>query len=386
MTTRTKPAASRTRAGLLLGALAAVLAVGGPAALPASASDPDAGARAGGAGARPVVAEHATGVDTPAEALAVERHHTKARRATAADAAALLRASGQAGAAGSAASARAERRTPTGLPGSLPAAGPSAAVVREWVKDMPKGAAQEVRKAFAGELAANQPLIRTVGKVEYTDPRDKLTYQCSGAAINSPSKMMVATAGHCIGVGGSSPSGDPNKRRWMENWVFTPAYNTGGVEAPYGKFTAKHYSALDYWMSGAARPYDFGLVTTNPNAQGQRVVDAVGGFGLAWNYTFEEDRLIVGYPRSHDEGYSQYQFAGRTTTSIKESAMIMMPGAGFDYGGSGGPWLRNYDPVTGKASINGVTSYIHNGSSNNNDSPHFDGGMKWLWDQEGSRT
>ncbi|MFF3731029.1 trypsin-like serine peptidase [Streptomyces sp. NPDC002476] len=389
MTTRTRSrTVSRRRSKLLLGVLAAAsLAIGGLTAVPASAQALDGAARTDtststGAGTRLASTEHATGVDTPDEARKVERFHAMSRlpKATAADQAKWLPRPDPA------ASAHSRAQAPTGPPGSVPPAAPAASA-RGWAKGLPKAMVKEVEKEFGKELAADLPLIRTVGKVEYTNPLDpKKTYQCSGASINSPSKMMVATAGHCVAIGGSGHGGDPSDRVWMKNWVFMPAYNTGGQEAPYGKFTAKYFRAFDYWLDGGGRPYDFALVTVNLNQQGQRVVDAVGGNGLSWNYTFYEDLLMVGYPLNHGAGYTQDQFAGRTTTSTVDSAVIMMEAAGFNEGGSGGPWLRKYDPVTGLGNINGVTSYIHNGTSNNNDSPHFDGDMKWLWDEQGSRT
>ncbi|MCX5207674.1 hypothetical protein OG897_40545 [Streptomyces sp. NBC_00237] len=363
------------------------MAIGGLTAGPvASAQGPEDPARTNtstDAGARLASSEHATGVDTPAEARKVERFHTASQlpKATAADQAKWLPKPSRAASAGPRAQA------PTGPPGSVPAAAPAASA-REWARGLPKTAVKEAEKEFGKELATGLPLIRTVGKIEYTNPRvPGKVFQCSGASINSPSKMMVATAGHCVAIGGSgNGGGDPADRVWMKNWVFIPAYNTAGQIAPYGKFTAKYFRTFDSWLDAGSTPFDFALVTVNLNERGQRVVDAVGGNGLTWSQSFYEDLLIVGYPLNHDNGYTQDQFSGRTKTSTVNSANIMMEAAGFNDGGSGGPWLRLYDPATGLGKINGVTSYIHNGTSNNNDSPYFDGEMKWLWDQQGSRT
>jgi hypothetical protein len=363
------------------------VAIGGLTAVPAaSAQAPEGPARTNtstGAGAKLASTEHATGVDTPAEARKVERFHAASQlpKATAADQAKSLPKSGRA------ASAHTRAQAPTGPPGSVPAAAPAASA-REWARGLPKAVVEGVEQGFGKELAAGLPLIRTVGKIEFTNPRAPgKTFQCSGASINSPSKMMVATAGHCVAIGGSgNGGGDPSDRVWMENWVFMPAYNTGGQVAPYGKFTARYFRTFDVWLDAGASPFDFALVTVNLNERGQRVVDAVGGNGLTWNQSFYEDLLMVGYPLNHDNGYTQDQFTGRTKTSTVNSANIMMEAAGFNEGASGGPWLRLYDPVTGLGKINGVTSSIHNGTSNNNDSPYFDGEMKWLWDQQGSRT
>ncbi|MER7046445.1 hypothetical protein [Streptomyces jumonjinensis] len=48
--------------------------------------------------------------------------------------------------------------------------------------------------------------------------------------------------------------------------------------------------------------------------------------------------------------------------------------------------MRKYAPLTGKGFINGATIVIRNDTSNINDSPHFDGGMKPMWDEQESRT
>ncbi|MFJ2788234.1 MULTISPECIES: trypsin-like serine peptidase [unclassified Streptomyces] len=353
----------------------------GLTSVPATAADPERTATANGPAApgpteRLASTAYATGVDTPAEARRVERFHTAS-----AGTRALLTADLPEGRVVS----RSTGTVPLdGPPGSVAPVAPSQA----WAKGLPDPAVQRIERAFAPELAAGTVLHRSVGKVEFTDPRQPTVTQiCSGAAINSPSKMMVATAGHCVAVGGSGNGGPPDTDRiWMKNWVFIPAYNTNGQTAPYGRFTAKSFRAFDYWLDGGGSPYDFALVTVNPNAAGQRVVDAVGGNGLSWNYTHEEDLTIVGYPVFHDYGNTQYQHAGRTKTSTENSANIMMEGSGFDGGGSGGPWLRTIDPLTNLGKINGVTSGKHKDSSGNNDSPHFGGDMKWLWDQQGSVT
>ncbi|MBD0707204.1 hypothetical protein BU197_01850 [Streptomyces sp. CBMA291] len=445
-------ARSRGGDRLVRGALVAVALAGlGLTAVPASAVGPErvagragsgvaSGAKAGAASgaygtgdARSIAStRYDTGVDTPAEARLVEQVHGEGGRADARLTAALpeghvvsrtvgtARMGGPAGSVAPAAPApggAASHQTATGGATSRQATSGEAtsrqatsgeaasrqapsegaasrqpvtkqSASRAWAQGLSPSQIQGIEREFAPEIAADTALIRTVGKVEYVDPRfPKETQWCSAASINSPSKMMVATAGHCVAVGGSGNGGPPDDDRiWMQGWVFIPAYNTGGQLAPYGKFTAKSFLTFDYWVDGGGTPYDFALVTVNRNAAGQRVVDAVGGNGMSWNYTDEEDLLIAGYPLWYDSGYTQYQFAGRTKTSSLQSANIMMEGAGFDGGGSGGPWLRAYNPATGLGNINGVTSYIHNGSSNNNDSPYFDAGMKRLWDLQGSVT
>lgn len=68
------------------------------------------------------------------------------------------------------------------------------------------------------------------GKVLFTNAKDGLDYMCSGSALNSHSKRLVITAGHCVHGGG-------NNGAWHKNWVCIPDYHYN--HRPYGTFQAK---------------------------------------------------------------------------------------------------------------------------------------------------
>ncbi|WP_307625540.1 trypsin-like serine peptidase [Streptomyces turgidiscabies] len=95
---------------------------------------------------------------------------------------------------------------PTGKPGTTPAA--------------------RARSGTAG-LRINESAA--VGRVFFTNPSNGGSYACSASALNSDSKQMVVTAGHCV-HGGSGGT-------WMTNWVYVPRYRSGA--RPFGTFAAK---------------------------------------------------------------------------------------------------------------------------------------------------
>ncbi|WP_223847696.1 trypsin-like serine peptidase [Bifidobacterium callitrichos] len=55
---------------------------------------------------------------------------------------------------------------------------------------------------------------KTNGKVFYHNQTNGKDYVCSGSSINSDSKRLVVTAGHCV-------YGNPGNK-WHSNWVFMP--------------------------------------------------------------------------------------------------------------------------------------------------------------------
>ncbi|MFE1828744.1 trypsin-like serine peptidase [Streptomyces yangpuensis] len=248
------------------------------------------------------------------------------------------------------------------------------------------GVAAPLVRASADAAGPQDPVMRSVGQVMFHNPSDGKDHRCSAAAVNSPSKMMVLTAAHCIVVGGSGLLGEPTV---MTNWVFIPAWNTGGVEAPYGKFPAKSYRGWNLWTKWTNHDYDYAFVTVRPNEKGEGLVETVGGNALGYNYGYEQSMRMVGYPLGYSSGHVQWRFVGTTRHSTRNPNMLMMQQSYFDHGASGGPWFRTYDPLTKTGMINGVTSLIHPGgtpTSGNNDSPRFDELLKQLWDIQGPKV
>jgi hypothetical protein len=193
----------------------------------------------------------------------------------------------------------------------------------------------------------------------------KLEGFCSGTAINSPTRQLVLTAGHCVNNG----SDGTRHPVWSQFLEFVPAYDGGS--APFGAFVARRSTlrALPQWTKHGNPDYDMGAFLTRPNAEGLNVADAVGGgatiaLGLSRHQKFQ----TFGYPGNVHrlQGCSSpytgddaltYPLPGPPTLGIR---CHWAPGA------SGGGWLIN-----GGTEINGINSYLHLDNRSHTFGPYF---------------
>jgi V8-like Glu-specific endopeptidase len=174
---------------------------------------------------------------------------------------------------------------------------------------------------------------------------------CSGTAINSPSRQLVLTAGHCVNSG---PVDGTEFSFWSQYMEFVPAYNGG--QAPFGAFVAQRGEiyALTPWVRRGNPNLDMGAFLVYPNAAAQNLADAVGGVGIAFDLSRKQQFQTFGYPGRI--GYLQqcdspfvgndrntYRLGGKPTMSIR---------CHWNPGASGGGWLIN-----GGTMINGLISY-----------------------------
>src|ERR1700761_3928812 len=95
---------------------------------------------------------------------------------------------------------------------------------------------------------------------------------CSATAIDSASRSLVLTAGHCVNTG-------PKKGRpgtWSSYLEFVPGFNLGA--APYGAFVLSGRPlALPGWTREGNPDFDLGAFLVGPNAEGVGLEDALGG-------------------------------------------------------------------------------------------------------------
>lgn len=195
--------------------------------------------------------------------------------------------------------------------------------------------------------------------------RGNLRGFCSGTAINSPTRQLVLTAGHCVN------SGPENGRSavWSNFMQFVPAY-TGGV-APFGAFVAPRAKlrAPKQWTKTGNPDFDLATMLVGPNAEGVNVADAVGGgVTIAFDLTRNQQFQTFGYPGEikrmqtcnspyvGDDSLT-YPFPGPPTLGIR---CHWAPGA------SGGGWL-----IAEGTQINGVNSYLHLTNKSRTFSPYF---------------
>ena len=189
---------------------------------------------------------------------------------------------------------------------------------------------------------------------------------CSATAIDTPSRRLVLTAGHCVNSGPEAPNGHSV---WSSLLEFVPAYS--GDTAPFGAFVAhrKDVFALKQWVEFGNPDFDVGALLVGPNAEGANVADAVGGGAeIATGLSRRQDFQTFGYPgqtrwmQGCDSPYVgddvlTYRIPGPPTMAI---GCHWIPGA------SGGGWL-----IDEGTRIDGLTSYGKRGDQRHTFGPYF---------------
>jgi hypothetical protein len=187
---------------------------------------------------------------------------------------------------------------------------------------------------------------------------------CSATAIDSPTRRLVLTAGHCVNEGGQLGG-----RRWYRDLLFVPAYS--GEKRPFGTFPARRGKvfAPPQWTRQGNRDFDLGAFLTHPNKRGEALADAVGGgVAIALDRPRQQEYTTFGYPHKYrwmktcTGGYSSddrytLRFPGPPTLGV---SCQWAPGA------SGGGWL-----IEGGTAIDGLTSYGVLGRAGTTYGPYF---------------
>jgi len=195
--------------------------------------------------------------------------------------------------------------------------------------------------------------------------RGNLAGYCSGTAIDSPTRQLVLTAGHCLNSGHE----DGKKSVWSDYLQFVPAYDDGA--APLGSFVARRsrIRAPRQWTNHGNPDFDLGAFLTLPNAAGVNVADAVGGGAtivtdLSRHQTFQ----TFGYP-------GETKFMQKCSSPYIGDDLLSNPFPGpptlgirchWAPGASGGGWL-----IGDGTQINGVNTYLHLNNKSRTFGPYF---------------
>lgn len=194
----------------------------------------------------------------------------------------------------------------------------------------------------------------------------KLRGYCSGTAINSPTRQLVLTAGHCINTG---PQENGRRAIWADYLAFVPAYTSG--LAPFGVFVARNSKvfAPKHWTKTGNPDFDMGAFLTKPNEEGVNLADAVGGgativLGLPRAQQFS----TFGYPGKTEQmqGCQSPYLGDDTLTFAFPGPPTMAIGCRWAPGASGGGWL-----IGDGTQINGVNAYLHLDDKKRTFGPYF---------------
>jgi hypothetical protein len=187
---------------------------------------------------------------------------------------------------------------------------------------------------------------------------------CSATAIDSPSRSLVLTAGHCVNTG-------PERGRsgtWSSYLEFVPGYNLGA--APYGVFVLNgRPRALPGWTEEGNPDFDLGAFLVSPNAEGVGLEDALGGGA----------RIVT--DRGHAQRFESFGYPGGTERmrncvsgyAGQDPSTITLPGpptvgirCHWAPGASGGAWL-----IEGGTAIDGITTYLRTDEKSLSFGPYF---------------
>ena len=234
----------------------------------------------------------------------------------------------------------------------MPAA--ATATVRAPVSPLDAGASSIPVADFSGEG------LRTNGRIFGFDPREG-AYSCSGTALNTPSRSIVLTAGHCVREEGSTG----------RNLVFIPAYDHG--RRPFGTFTAEATYLMPQWRRSENPDFDVAALQVSPNPLGD-LTDVVGGRGFVTSRSRDASFQIFGYPAAALKGEElrscRARGLGRDELTNRYLGPPTLPASCDMAGGSsGGSWI-----VEGLY-VDGVTSYGYTGSPDRLYSPYFGRGV-----------
>jgi hypothetical protein len=174
--------------------------------------------------------------------------------------------------------------------------------------------------------------------------------RCSGTAVRSRNQSVVVTAGHCINTGG-------RRGRWFDGkTVFVPAYRYG--QRPFGVFPARWIDTTEQWRANGSENFDVGAMVVGPNEAGEKLTEAVGGAGIAFNLKAKQTFDVHGYPAEDPfDGETQRicrgtRFLGHDANSFAFPGPLNLAVAcGLTGGASGGGWT-----IEG-STLNGVTDY-----------------------------
>jgi hypothetical protein len=174
---------------------------------------------------------------------------------------------------------------------------------------------------------------------------------CSATAIDSPTRRLVLTAGHCVNSG--PKDGKPGA--WSTYLEFVPGFNLG--VAPYGTFVLSgRPRALPGWTKDGNPDFDLGAFLTEPNAEGAELADAVGGGATIVTDRGRHQRFeTFGYPGGTERMRTCVSgFAGEDPiTATLPGPSTLGVRCNWAPGASGGGWL-----IDGGTEIDGLTSYI----------------------------
>jgi hypothetical protein len=191
-------------------------------------------------------------------------------------------------------------------------------------------------------------------------------YTCSGTIVDSPSRSLMMTAGHCVAERGYGTA---------SKVVFVPAYAEG--HRPFGTWVFNRIVTLKSWRKRGNFNYDFAGVVMAP-LNGVALQDAVGAaVPLATNLPPEQTYVATGYPANRLDSEAMWRctgaFAGFDPRPIPNGPDPIAMGCDMNEGASGGGWQVN-------GHLNSVSSFGYGDHPDVLFGPYFGNKTRELYD------
>ncbi|OZM72115.1 hypothetical protein CFN78_16360 [Amycolatopsis antarctica] len=257
-----------------------------------------------------------------------------------------------------------------------------AAAVDYWTPERIKQLGADERLAPAEKIATEWEGAPPpgLGRLLYTS-EPGADGSCTATVVPSPTNDVAFTAGHCLN-GGLMPDDTPVN---ITNVVFAPAFDDG--TAPHGIFPVRAFAWPDTYGGPMASADDDAVIAVDP-VDGKHVADLVGTQDISFDEVPSPvDSTIVGYPVSRlARGESPVSCALPATFRSNSVYSSWRSDCDMAGGSSGGPWLRDFDPATGKGTIFSVTSkgtVNSDGTTEDLNSAAFTDAVRGLYERSG---
>ncbi|MBE3079111.1 peptidase [Clavibacter michiganensis subsp. michiganensis] len=230
-------------------------------------------------------------------------------------------------------------------PDKIAAAVPADGVTVTPQKQSPSLGASAVTSVF-------EP-VYWIGRLYYT--AGGIDYACTASSIKSDSKLVIATAGHCL----------YHKGEFSTNLRFIPAWD--GANKPLLTWGANDYQVPRAWRYQEDQQHDAGFVQLKPQRSWlgakQYLADRAGAtatnFGLAKTglhyeaFGYEQVSGFTSHPLLTCSGNGYRRFSQFSLLSINDCAMVG--------GGSGGPVYHESGKGVNGTQVGVVSSVIPQG-------------------------
>lgn len=259
--------------------------------------------------------------------------------------------------------------------------------------------------APAGRLGAVEPSARRSGRAAhrsraadrpYTDDLRQRTsaklfgrfggfdYVCSATVVNSRTKDMVSTAGHCV---------HDLWLGWAKNVVVVPAFKSrtsGPQQRPFGTWRARRLTTTGEWRYFENFSRDLGYINVF-RRNGRTIVGRVGGLGT--KFGTQRDRVVSprGYPAAPPFPGTTQRYCGPSRPSVlnhrpmpafRPGPTTMGAACDMTPGSSGGAWTGMWGGRPFQVSVN---SYQTGDDFNTLYGPYFGGAAKGLFNHAARR-